>query len=387
MLRRPNLQVLTKVPESQLFPMMNAIADSLGVRCDYCHVRVNPDPTKTWSLGGGWIWGRDDKRPKVTARDMMRMVADINARQFSGRAMVSCYTCHRGSVTPVTLPPLPPRVYSTAPEPVARPLPSADEVWSAYVRAVGATRRFATLVMSAADDRSEGRHGTLEVTFKGTDRYRATLRMPPDGAVNQGFIGDSGWVASDNGSRALRPDELERLRRAAQRYAVVKIDRPANLQIATMERVGDRDAYVAVAAVNAQTRVTFYFDAASGLLLRERTSTETSFIPLQDQVDYEDYRSVDGVMLPFLIRSSDGSPFDTSVKVFTSVRHDIDVDDRTFQPPPAAPRAVERFKIVLIGTGRVERLESARCPSTIHAIRCRNVITVAARDSSGVNAK
>jgi hypothetical protein len=38
-LRRPHLQVLTKVPESQLFPMMNAIADSLGVRCDYCHVR------------------------------------------------------------------------------------------------------------------------------------------------------------------------------------------------------------------------------------------------------------------------------------------------------------------------------------------------------------
>lgn len=52
-IRRPNLQVLTKVPESQLFPMMNAIADSLGVRCDHCHVRVSPDPTKTWSLAGG----------------------------------------------------------------------------------------------------------------------------------------------------------------------------------------------------------------------------------------------------------------------------------------------------------------------------------------------
>jgi hypothetical protein len=38
-LRRPNLQVLTKVPESQRFLMMNAISDSLGVRCDYCHVR------------------------------------------------------------------------------------------------------------------------------------------------------------------------------------------------------------------------------------------------------------------------------------------------------------------------------------------------------------
>ena len=341
-LRRPNLQMLTHVPESQLFPMMNAIADSLGVRCDYCHVRSAPDPTKTWSLAGGWIWDRDDKRPKLAAREMMRMVADLNARQFGGRAIVSCYTCHRGSVAPVTFPPLPPRAYSTAPEPAAKPLPSADEVWTAYLRAVGATRRFETLVLSATDDRSEGRHGTFDVVFKGTGRFRATLRMPPDGPASQGLAGDSGWLASDSGSRALRPDELERLRRATQRYAVVKVDRPANLQIAKMERLGDRDAYVAVAQVNAQTRVMLFFDAATGLLLRERTTTTTSFVPLQAQVDYEDYRNVDGVMLPFLIRSSDGSPFDTSVKVFTTVRHDVDVDDSIFERPVAAPKALPR---------------------------------------------
>lgn len=341
-LQRQHLQVLTSVPESQLFPMMNAIADSLGVRCDYCHVRSAPDPTKTWSLAGGWIWDRDDKPPKLAARGMMRMVADINARQFGGRAIVSCYTCHRGSVSPVTFPPLPPRPYATAPEPLARPLPSADEVWSAYLRAVGATRRFETLVMSATDDRSEGRHGTFDVVFKGTGRFRATLRMPPDGPVTQGLTGDSGWLASDSGSRALRPAELELLRRAAQRYAVVKADRPANLQIAKMERLGDRDAYVAVSEVSPQTTVTLFFDVATGLLLRERTTTTTSFVPLQAQVDYEDYRNVDGVMLPFLIRSSDGSPFDTSVKVFTTVRHDVDVDDSIFERPVAAPKALPR---------------------------------------------
>lgn len=335
-LRRAHLQVLTKVPESQLFPMMNAVADSLGVRCDYCHVRVAPDPTKTWSLAGGWIWDRDDKLPKKTARDMMRMVLDINERQFGGRAVVTCYTCHRGSVAPATFPPLPPRAYSAAPEPAAKPLPSADDVWSAYLRAVGATRQFATLVVSAADDRSEGRRGTVEVIFKGTDRLRATLRMPPDGPASQGVNGDAGWVASDGGARALRPDEVVRVRRTAQRYAVVKVDRPANLQIAKMERIGDRDAYVAVSDVDARTTMMLFFDAATGLLLRERTTTATSFIPLQDQVDYEDYRTVDGVMLPFLIRSSDGSPFDTSIKVVTSVRHDVEVDDAVFQAPASA---------------------------------------------------
>jgi hypothetical protein len=103
-----------------------------------------------------------------------------------------------------------------------------------------------------------------------------------------------------------------------------------------MERIGDRDAYVLVSEVDARTTLMLFFDAATGLLLRERTTTATSFIPLQDQVDYEDYRTVDGVMLPFLIRSSDGSPFDTSIKVVTSVRHDVEVDDAVFQAPASA---------------------------------------------------
>jgi hypothetical protein len=340
-LRRPNLQVMTAVPESQLFLVMNAISDSLGVRCDYCHVRTTPDPTKTWFFAGGWNWDRDDKKQKLVAREMMRMVVDINQRQFGGRMVVTCYTCHRGAVAPDRFPPLPPRAYSFDPEPAARPLPSADDVWRAYLTGAGGTaRRFTTTVMSATDDRSEGRRGTFEVVFKGTDRFRVTQRMPPDGPTSQALVGDAGWVGSDSGSRALRPDELARVRRTALRYGATKVERPSNLRIAGIERVGSRDAYVAVSDVDNRTKLVLFFDTATGLLVRERTTTETSFIPLQDQVDYEDYRNVDGVMLPFVIRSSDGAPFDTSVKSFTSIRHDVDVDDSTFALPARVARQV-----------------------------------------------
>jgi photosynthetic reaction center cytochrome c subunit len=308
-LRRPHLEVLTTVPESQLFPIMNAIADSLGVRCDYCHVRNAPDPTKTWSLAGGWVWDRDDKPQKAVAKAMMRMVADINEGQFRGRAIVSCYTCHRGSVAAATFPPLPPREYETGPAPV-------------------------------------------DVVLKGGDRFRATLRMPPDGPSIQAVNGDSGWIANDRASRALQPGELARLRRAAQRYGVVKVDRPANLRISGIDRIGDRDVHVAMSELDARTHMILFFDAATGLLLRERMTTDTTFTPLQEQIDYEDYRNIDGVMLPFRIRSSDGSPFDTSVKVFTSIQHDVAIDDATFQqspPPPLQPvtqTAGQRFASV-----------------------------------------
>src|SRR6476619_4810898 len=53
---RPKLEVLQALPESQLFPLMNLLAGSLGVQCDYCHVQATPDFTRTPSNVGGWVW-------------------------------------------------------------------------------------------------------------------------------------------------------------------------------------------------------------------------------------------------------------------------------------------------------------------------------------------
>src|SRR5215203_2419384 len=58
-----NVKVLTDLPESQTFLVMNFISASLGVRCDYCHVN-----------GGGdkWVWesdARDDGEADYLERD------------------------------------------------------------------------------------------------------------------------------------------------------------------------------------------------------------------------------------------------------------------------------------------------------------------------------
>jgi len=357
--RRPKLQVLTTVPESQLFPMMNAISDSLGVRCDHCHVRVSPDPSKTWSLAGGWVWDSDDKPVKLVAREMMRMVLDINTRQFGGRMAVTCYTCHRGALAAGRFPALPPRDYSTILEKPAPTLPSAEDVWNGYIRAVGGPANgFASTVLTASDDRSEGRHGTLEVIFKGADRIRIASVVPPEEAFVQTVQGENGWIASGARSRALRPQEIPRVRGIALRYLPVKIDRPANWKVSGMERIGNRDAYVAEAQTDARVKKLWFFDAATGLLVREQTITETALVPLREQIDYEDYRRVDGVMLPFLIRSSDGAPFSTSLCVFTSIKHNVEVADSTFEIPAAQTQsqsqsrppqnAGERYKSVRV---------------------------------------
>ena len=108
---RKNIQVLKGMPDSQLFLVMNAVGDSLGVHCDYCHVKGGIDP-KTGE--DNWLWERDDKPQKLRAREMMKMVLDLNKAHFGGKQAVTCYSCHRGGTSVERLVPLPPRDFVTA---------------------------------------------------------------------------------------------------------------------------------------------------------------------------------------------------------------------------------------------------------------------------------
>lgn len=89
-----NLQVLPKdSSRAEVVATMRTIAASLGVKCSFCHVQGD--------------FAKDDKDTKKTARRMLRMVDAINTQNFDGRHEVSCYTCHRGAIHPVSQVPPP----------------------------------------------------------------------------------------------------------------------------------------------------------------------------------------------------------------------------------------------------------------------------------------
>src|SRR5438552_5420779 len=92
-----NIKVLNGMPASQLIPVMNYFATSMGRRCNFCHVNNN----------GQWDYVADTKPEKNTAREMIKMVLDINKTNFKGQLQVSCYTCHRGRNQPQSIPTLP----------------------------------------------------------------------------------------------------------------------------------------------------------------------------------------------------------------------------------------------------------------------------------------
>src|SRR5262249_6072195 len=133
-----NIKVLDGLPQSKLYPTMRFMAASLGFQCGSCHVIKN-----------GFIDApADDKPEKQTARQMIKMVIEINRTLFEGNPTVSCYTCHRGHPKPEGAPVLPlpmpsprssntPAAGSTIPSTSTSSLPSADDVLNKYFIAIG----------------------------------------------------------------------------------------------------------------------------------------------------------------------------------------------------------------------------------------------------------
>src|SRR5258708_28151007 len=91
-----NVQVLKGIPVDQFMGTMGVFTTSLSLCCGNCHTGAGTSNPK-WE---------DDPPRKRTARAMVAMVQNINKTSFGGRQVVTCWTCHRGQLSPSVTPPL-----------------------------------------------------------------------------------------------------------------------------------------------------------------------------------------------------------------------------------------------------------------------------------------
>lgn len=96
-----NLQVLPKdLTLQQVQQQMRGFTAALGVECSHCHV------------GGQQERAKDDNPKKAIARKMIQMTMVINNDMLkgvgepaaAGVSKVTCFTCHRGAIKPLTAP-------------------------------------------------------------------------------------------------------------------------------------------------------------------------------------------------------------------------------------------------------------------------------------------
>jgi len=286
-----NIQALQGTPADQLFPVMQFIAASLAVDCEFCHVEHK--------------FESDDKPAKKTARKMIAMTLAIDKDSFNGRKEVTCYTCHRGSHDPVGTPP----VLATDAEPAhaeaappASAAPTADQLLDKYVAAIGgaAALHQITSRVSKGSISVAGHEMAIEVYAKAPDKRVSVTRMASGDSITA-FDGKEGWLGSTGRpARVMSGQEAEAARLDADFYFATHIKEIfTGLRVGRPDKIGDQPVYTLICMRQGRPPVRLHFDQSSGLLLRQVRYTDTPVGRNPTQIDYADYREVDGVKVPF----------------------------------------------------------------------------------------
>jgi len=330
-----NIKALKGTPANQLNQSMHLIKGALGVDCLYCHIERE--------------WEKDDKPPKAIATAMISMMMDINKRDFGGRQVVTCNTCHNGRPVPADMPVFP---VLEPKEPVKPVLPPVDQILTRYVQALGgeqAIRKVTSRVITGTQYIPTGPGGTVPMPAM-VERYQkapgvsVTIYRTPTYAIAQGFDGTTAW-AQDQAGRVSDAVTLDtrRAKRTADFYEPLTLKQQyAQITVKGIEKVHDHDAYVVVGVPQGDSSEWLYFDTQSGLLLRKVTVLPTPAGNSPFQTDFDDYRDTgSGVKFPFLIQMNPATPRtelapNATLRV-TKVQDNAPIEDSRFAKPAARP--------------------------------------------------
>jgi hypothetical protein len=297
-----NIRVLRGLPVDEFMGTMGVFSAALGMSCEDCHS----------SSDASWENYALDKPKKVTARRMVQMMMAINQSSFGGRQAVTCYSCHRGSARPKVTPSLA-ALYAASTldeqEDVIRPAtsgPTAEQILDKYIQASGGAQRLAgiTSVVAKGTSAGYGPEGTRPIDIVArAPRQRTTIIHTLDGDNTTVFDGQSGWIAAPHRPVAvlgLTGSELDGVRLEAELSFPGQIkDTLGQWRAGAPTEIDDKPVQVVQGSRGNGTLATFYFDSKTGLLTRLVRYASSRVGRLPTQVDYDDYRDVSGVKVPF----------------------------------------------------------------------------------------
>jgi hypothetical protein len=298
----PSLKVL---PVADFMTSMGVISADLGLDCADCHPGAGTDHVN-WTI---------DTAPKIRARKMIEMVGAINKTNFNGAQMVTCWTCHHGRMTPASSITLD-KLYGTPNDEhddlvtQAPGEPTGAQVIDKYIAAIGGAQKLAGITSFIATGTSLGYEGlggggAFQIFAKAPDMRTTSITFkdhPERGDSTRTYNGKTGWVKQPRAAVAeyeYTGSELDGVRMDALLLF------PGNLKTdlkglrTNTADLGDKDAELVQGSGPGGTLVTLYFDKKTNLLVRYVRFTKTPAGRAPVQIDYDDYRDVNGVKFPF----------------------------------------------------------------------------------------
>lgn len=318
-----NVQVLKGLPANKLFSVMGFMAASLGVRCDFCHVTSEKGP---------WPMEKDDKETKLTARKMITMMNNINRDNFEGKQVVNCASCHNGNSKPRSVPPF---FTKSNVIPVSKDtLPEANLILERYFNAIGGKAAYEKIKTRVIEGEAT-QNGMFKMKYESfqsaPDKYMTSTESPKS-IFQKGYDGSTGWVKTQGGVFKMKDDDLEEIKADGDFYHDIELDNIyPGLKSTGMQMIGDRKTYEIGGTDNSGNYAKMYFDTDSGLLVRMIIYKKTPFGAVPEEKDFDDYRDIDGVKLPFTVTDL-GTNYSLLIKI-TSIKNNVTIDESKFVMP------------------------------------------------------
>jgi outer membrane lipoprotein-sorting protein len=221
----------------------------------------------------------------------------------------------------------------------AAPMPTVDQVLDKYVQALGGKPAIERITSTVSKGTFEipafGANGPVEISAKAPNKSVLKLDVPGFGVVQEGFNGTVAWSQEPtSGLREKTGAELAATKLDEDFYRPIKLkELYPKITVKGKEKVGEKDAYVLEATPAEGSPETWYFDAASGLLVRMDVERDTPQGKMAIQIFQEDYKDVNGVKVAHTVRQVN-SAFTITIK-FDEVKQNVPVDDAKFNKPAA----------------------------------------------------
>src|SRR4030095_4874712 len=172
-----------------------------------------------------------------------------------------------------------------------------------------------------------GASGTAEIFEKAPNKSVAIINIPGFGAFQEGFDGKIAWANEpQSGVREKAGAELGAAKLDAEFYKPTKLKQLyPKIVVKGKDKVGEKDAYVVEATPVDSGTETWYFDAQSGMVVRQDVERDGPMGKQAVQSFLEDYKEVDGVKIPFSIRQVTPQ-FTITIKI-EDVKSNVPIDD------------------------------------------------------------
>lgn len=182
--------------------------------------------------------------------------------------------------------------------------------------------------------------GTIEASAKVPNKSRVLIKLDLTAVgggeiVNdQRFDGTTGHIIDTfNGNRDITGPQLAAMRNNA--FPTAWIDyktRGFTIALSGQETLAGRSAFVLDAMPKGGPTTRAWIDTETYMLVQTSSKAEAPGLGEIDQVtEFSDYRTVDGVKVPFQVKSINSAQ--TVTAVLKEVKHNVDLDDASFAKP------------------------------------------------------